>query len=110
MLISTGCSVIGLTIGANAESEEIYYKTVERNNPNFKSTKVVEGDSITVHINLGDSISGVYTKDENYSIVKYTKELINAFEDEIYFPKLQDTIRALDGEAVVNYNFLGFVY
>ena len=67
-LLSTGCSIIGLAIGANTESEEVYYKTVESNSSEFKSLELVEGDSLTIFTNNGDSLDGVFIKYQTFHI------------------------------------------
>ncbi len=109
-LLSTGCSIIGLAIGANTETEEVYYKTVESNSPEFKSLELAEGDSIKIVTNDGDSLSGIFIQYQPLSFEEYTKGFINAFSNMEYFPKPYDTLWAQENDNNVCYEFLGFEY
>ena len=110
IISSTGCSIIGIAIGDNIDSKEVYYKKIESDSTKFESLELVKGDSIKIVSTDGDTLAGIFIQYQTLSVEEYTKEFIDAFGSKEYFPKQYDTLWTLEDDNIVKYEFLGFEY
>lgn len=84
LLLSTGCSVIGLAVGANTESKEYYYKRIESNSPEFRSLELNKGDILFIFLTNGERLDGIFMQYESLSIDKYANEFKDAHSNSIH--------------------------